>query len=44
MGNRELLEHVGEGCTYEKECNDCDMKDECTKDLVERGIKKKTVN
>lgn len=33
--NREILEEFGEGCSYEKTCEECDMKYKCTQDIVE---------
>jgi hypothetical protein len=35
MSNRELLELVGETCSDETECNNCDMQVLCRKELHE---------
>lgn len=34
--NREKLEELGEVCSYEKTCDQCEVKEKCTKDIEER--------
>ena len=33
--NRERLEALGEGCSYEKPCDECEVKDKCTQEIEE---------
>ena len=33
--NREILEQMGEGCSYNKTCEECEVKEKCKKDIDE---------
>lgn len=33
--NRQKLEAMGEGCSYEKPCEQCEVKEECSKEIEE---------
>ena len=35
MTNKEMLKQIGQTCSYEKSCEDCEVKEICTKDLEE---------
>lgn len=36
LTNRDLLRKLGETCSYEKPCSECDVKEKCQKELKER--------
>lgn len=36
MTNRERLENIGEGCSYEKHCDQCEVKEQCSQEIEEK--------
>lgn len=36
MTNREKLETLGEGCSYEKNCDECEVKEKCAQEIEEK--------